>query len=412
MLSIKIKRIPTFFKKFSWRLNFHEMKLLPFLIVLFDTIIITMALSTLGMQTISYLTLAVVLVSFLLLLALNFRHKVLSRYGLLYLAFFLVLLGTTILYNQDIKNCIYMSIYLGIVLLVFRYYRNNINRVYYYFGIALSLCIYVNFVHLLTHPMLWVLEGQKDAAGYLLGNNYNQMGCRMMIALATSVLCTKYSKFWIINSIVLGITCIITLLLVKSMTSLSMIIIFLVYCLIPSSKLRKVGIYSLLTVLVLFQVFVVFNGNGLENNEFAVYIVNDILQKDITFTHRTDMWDSAMRVIIESPIWGWGFVKEEWFTSHMSSFAYGPHNFILSILIHGGVILLSIYIMVCSKVFKTIHPYLKIKNMQLLLLAVACLWVMSLFEMYPYTIMFYALALLYYSHYVYDDTDKRNLTTE
>ena len=86
MLSIKIKRIPTFLKKFSWRLNFHEMKLLPFLIVLFDTIIITMALSTLGMQTISYLTLAVVLVSFLLLLALNFRHKVLSRYGLLYLS--------------------------------------------------------------------------------------------------------------------------------------------------------------------------------------------------------------------------------------------------------------------------------------------------------------------------------------
>lgn len=68
--------------------------------------------------------------------------------------------------------------------------------------------------------------------------------------------------------------------------------------------------------------------------------------------------------------------------------------------------------MVCSKVFKTIHPYLKIKNMQLLLLAVACLWVMSLFEMYPYTIMFYVLALLYYSHYVYDDTNKRNLTTE
>ena len=54
--------------------------------------------------------------------------------------------------------------------------------VYCYFAIALSLCVYANFVHLLTHPMLWVLEGKKDAAGYLLGNNYNQMGCRMMIA--------------------------------------------------------------------------------------------------------------------------------------------------------------------------------------------------------------------------------------
>lgn len=403
MLSIKIKRIPTFFKKFSWRLNFHEMKSLPFLIILFDTIIITMALSTLGMQTISYLTLAVVLVSFLLLLALNFRHKVLSRYGLLYLSFFLVLLGTTILYNQDIKNCIYMSIYLGTVLLVFRYYRNNINRVYCYFGIALSLCIYVNFVHLLTHPMLWVLEGQKDAAGYLLGNNYNQMGCRMMIALATSVLCTKYSKFWIINSIVLGITCIITLLLVKSMTSLSMIIIFLVYCLIPSSKLRKVGIYSLLTVLVLFQVFVVFNGNGLENNDFAVYIVNDILQKDITFTHRTDMWDSAMRVIIESPIWGWGFVKEEWFTSHMSSFAYGPHNFILSLFIFGGVLLFAVFIMIVYHTIISVKAYINERIGQYVIFSSVCLYFMGLMEMYPFTIMFYILIVMYYYQY----TDKK-----
>ena len=87
MLSVKIKRIPTIFKKFSWKLNFHDMEILPFMIVLFDTIIITTALSALGMQTISYLTLAVVLVSFLLLFTLNFRHKVLSRYGLLYLLF-------------------------------------------------------------------------------------------------------------------------------------------------------------------------------------------------------------------------------------------------------------------------------------------------------------------------------------
>ena len=93
MLSVKIKRIPTIFKKFSWKLNFHDMEILPFMIVLFDTIIITTALSALGMQTISYLTLAVVLVSFLLLFTLNFRHKVLSRYGLRYLLFFLVTLS-------------------------------------------------------------------------------------------------------------------------------------------------------------------------------------------------------------------------------------------------------------------------------------------------------------------------------
>lgn len=405
MLSVKIKRIPTIFKKFSWKLNFHDMEILPFMIVLFDTIIITTALSALGMQTISYLTLAVVLVIFLLLFTLNFRHKVLSRYGLLYLLFFLVLLGTTVLYGQDIKNCIYMSIYLGIILLVFRYYRSNVNKVYCYFAIALSLCVYANFVHLLTHPMLWVLEGKKDAAGYLLGNNYNQMGCRMMIALATSVLCTKFSKIWIINSIAIGITCIITLVLVNSMTSLSMIVIFLVYCIIPSSKLRKAGIYSLLTVLVLFQVFVVFNGNGLENNEFAVYIVNDILHKDITFTHRTDMWDSAMRVIIESPIWGWGFVKQEWFTSHMSSFAYGPHNFILSLFIFGGVLLFAAFIMIVYHTIMAIKAYMNERIGQYVIFSAVCLYFMGLMEMYPFTIMFYILIVMYYYQY----TDKKNI---
>ena len=212
--------------------------------------------------------------------------------------------------------------------------------------------------------------------------------------------------------IVLAIVIVASLAMVGSMTSLSMILVFLVCCLLPTSKLRLTAICGLFAVFLLFQIFVVFNGRGLENNELAVYIVEDVLKKDLTFTYRTHMWESALKIIEESPIWGWGFADADWFKANMTAFAIGPHNFILSILIHGGVILLSIYIMVCSKVFKTIHPYLKIKNMQLLLLAVACLWVMSLFEMYPYTIMFYALALLYYSHYVYDDADKRNLTIE
>lgn len=226
----------------------------------------------------------------------------------------------------------------------------------------------------------------------------------MMIALATSVLCTKFSKIWIINSIAIGITCIITLVLVNSMTSLSMIVIFLVYCIIPSSKLRKAGIYSLLTVLVLFQVFVVFNGNGLENNEFAVYIVNDILHKDITFTHRTDMWDSAMRVIIESPIWGWGFVKQEWFTSHMSSFAYGPHNFILSLFIFGGVLLFAAFIMIVYHTIMAIKAYMNERIGQYVIFSAVCLYFMGLMEMYPFTIMFYILIVMYYYQY----TDKKH----
>ena len=317
----------------------------------------------------------------------------------------------TVVNVNDIRNAIYNSVFIWFMLLIMRYYRHRMEMVVKCFAIAFTVCVWINFVHLVTHPLLWLVDDYKDATGYLFGNNYNQMGCRMMAALASNLLCLRYSRIWLVNMIVLAIVIVASLAMVGSMTSLSMILVFLVCCLLPTSKLRLTAICGLFAVFLLFQIFVVFNGRGLENNELAVYIVEDVLKKDLTFTYRTHMWESALKIIEESPIWGWGFADADWFKANMSAFAIGPHNFILSILIHGGVILLGIYVMICGKVVRTILPYFKRKNMQLLLLAVACLWVMSLFEMYPYTIMFYALALLYYSHYAYDDADKRNLTT-
>ena len=175
----------------------------------------------------------------------------------------------------------------------------------------------------------------------------------MMAALASNLLCLRYSRIWLVNMIVLAIVIVASLAMVGSMTSLSMILVFLVCCLLPTSKLRLTAICGLFAVFLLFQIFVVFNGRGLENNELAVYIVEDVLKKDLTFTYRTHMWESALKIIEKSPIWGWGFADADWFKANMTAFAIGPHNFILSILIHGGVILLSIYIMVLFALSRT-----------------------------------------------------------
>lgn len=405
------KRIPLYFDKISTRVSLHDMTLLPFVMIFFVVLNVTISLSELKMPVLSYGVLAVNIVSFLFMLALVAREKEMSRYGFLNFLFFFILIGLTVVNVNDIRNAIYNSVFIWLMLLIMRYYRHRMEMVIKCFAIAFTVCVWINFVHLVTHPLLWLVDDYKDATGYLFGNNYNQMGCRMMVALASNVLCLRFSRLWLVNMILLAAVIVGSLAMVGSMTSLSMILVFLVCCLLPTSKLRLTAVCGLFVVFLLFQIFVVFNGRGLENNELAVYIVEDVLKKDLTFTYRTHMWESALKIIEESPIWGWGFADADWFKANMTAFAIGPHNFILSILIHGGVILLGIYVMICGKVVKTIQPYFKRKNMQLLLLAVACLWVMSLFEMYPYTIMFYALALLYYSHYVYDDADKRNLTT-
>lgn len=403
------KRIPLYFDKISARVSLHDMTLLPAVMIFFLVINMTLSLAALDMRLLSLAALIMVIVSFFFMLTLVVHTKEISRYGFMHFLFLFVLFGITVINVNDIRYDIFNSLAIGLMLLMMRFYRHRMGLILKSFTIAFTFCMWLNLAHLLTHPMLWIVEDYKDGTGYLLGDNYNQMGCRMIMALASNVLCLRYSRFWLINFIVLAIVIVTSLAIVGSMTSLSMIVVFLVCCLLPTSKLRLIAICGLFVVFLLFQIFVVFNGRGLENNELAVYLVEDVLKKDLTFTHRTYMWESAINIIEKSPIYGWGFADTTWFKTHMTAFAIGPHNFILTILVNGGVILLALYIMICSKVFKAVLPYLKIKNMQLLLLAVACFWVMSLFEMYPYFFMLYALALLYYSRYAYDETDKAAL---
>lgn len=400
MSLLKIKRIPLYFKRFSWEIDFHEMKVLPFLMVFVNCVYMTMSLPALDMQLLSYAVQACVILSFVLMSILCLKDMELTRYGFLYVIFSFFLFGISIIFSQDIKNCIYTMISILLSLLIFKFYNNNVRFIIYAFAIALSFCVYANFLHLITHPTLWLIREEKEGSGYLLGFNYNQMGCRMMIALVTSAICSKFSKTGKFNFIILAIVCVASLTFVGSMTSLSSIILFLTFCILPSAKLREIGILALFVVYLLFQTFVVCSGKGLENNEFAVYIIEDVLHKDITFTHRTYMWDSALKTIAKSPIFGWGYVNMDWYRSFMSSQASGPHNFILSIFINGGILLFSLFIVIAYKSLCEMKSFFQERMGQILIFGTICLYFMALMEMYPYPIMMYLFILMFYYPYI------------
>lgn len=409
ILSLSFKKIPLHFKKLSLSINLQQMTLLPFCMVFVSVVNMCLSLASLEMQLLSYMVLGGVILSFLFMLTLIVHGNEISRCGFMYFLFMSILIGLSFVNQVDFKNAMYFSMAIWLNLMLFRYYRNRMKMIVSSYAIALSFCVYVNLAHLLANPMMWMVEDAKDAVGYLLGGNYNQMGCRMMIAVLANWMCVKFSRLWMINFILVCAVCIATLVIVGSMTSLSMIIVFFVFCLVPSGKLRKIGIYGIFIAFVLFQVFVVFNGRGLENNELAVYIIEDVLRKDMTFTYRTYMWESALNIIEESPIFGWGLPTPEWYDSNMSSFAIGPHNFILSILINGGVVLLALYIVICVMTWKTISSYMDRRDAQILVFGLLALWFMSLMEMYPYTIMFFAMMLVAYYKYMPDVSDGKTI---
>ena len=183
----------------------------------------SMSLSEMGMTTVSYLCYGVTLLSFFSLSVAYLYEQEMSRYGFLVFIFLSMLLSATIINAQEIKGAIYTVVEIACVFLLFKYYKKRMSVVVIGSTIGMSICVYANFLHMLAHPELWSFENEKFATGYLLGNNYNQLGCRMITAILCSILCLKYSKWWMLNVIPVVLCCILPLAIIRSMTSLSCI---------------------------------------------------------------------------------------------------------------------------------------------------------------------------------------------
>ena len=230
---------------------------------------------------------------------------------------------------------------------------------------------------------------------YLIGGNYNQMGGRMLPGLVLNILCVSYGRRWWVNLIAYFVMSMWSLGIVGSMTSLASLIIFAIFCMLKSSSLRSIALGGYFAVYVLFQVFVVFSGGGLKDNPLAVYLIKDVMNKDMTFTNRTVLWDAAGRIFGESPLIGYGWVPGEWYVAHMTNVAIGPHNFIYSILVNGGIVLLSILISLVVVSLKN-NNFKTSYYSWILVSGIMTYAFMMLMEVYPFFFLFLLLAVTYY----------------
>ena len=383
------------------QIDIQKLKIIPIcmvIVLLTETSLMFSAIEQL--QLLSYLSLGIVLLSFVVVAYVYFRHLQKNVFDVCVLCYLLLIIASSVINGTDIKDAIYRSVETALFVMLISYYRDNVKMIVIASTIAISFAVYVNFLHMMS-DLSWILdkaanaENDTETSGFLLGGNYNQFGCRMICGLISTTLCLKFSKKWLLNLIPLALVSLVTLGMVSSMTSFGCILVFLILSMMPSVRLIKVGTLCILIVYLLFQIFVVFNGDGIENNEFARYIVEDIMGKDITFTRRTEMWDAALRLIGESPLIGYGFVDSEWYTSNMVGRAIGPHNWILSVLIFGGILLLAImvYVIVIS-----VAPIWRMSERipAVVLAGVMMYMVIQLMEVFPYFFFFYLLSLLYY----------------
>ena len=390
------------------KIDTKSMYVVPMVMMIVFTMHTSISFNAIESSTASYLSLAITIMSFVVALTLIIRAGNISRLSL-FAAFFLFLVETVSLATDVAwKDWLYTIVDVALLMFLFHFYSSNLHPLLTGAVIGFSICIYAQIFQCITNPDMWLIIDEKTNVGYLLGGNYNSIGCRVLVALATGILSLKMSKWWWINLVPLIASGLAVLFMVQSMTSVTCILLMILLCLIPSKKFQRLACYSILAVVVLFEVFVCFQGKGFENNDLARWFLIDVLGKDMTFTHRTSMWDAALRVIGESPIWGYGNVDEKWFISNMSSQAVGSHNFILGVLINGGIIGLGLYLYIFYIALRKLIAYNDFYS-NVIFIGIASLCIMMLMEYYPVQFPLYLFTLAYYYEQISEATAKPKL---
>lgn len=334
-----------------------------------------------------------------LMLSVLFTFKpILGRFESIVIAYMTLLLVFTIINGTSLKECLFYYSELLLLCLIINYLKQNRWReIIKISTVTLSCFIYIGFTLLFIYTD-WMIYQEDSISSFLLGGNRNQIGSRVIPGIALCILTWRYGLLWKINCILISLIGFAHLLITGSMTSTSCTILILLFCLIPSISLKRLVIIGMFCFNIFFQTFICFNGKGIESNELAVYIIQDVLGKDLTFTNRTEMWDSAKKVFVQSPLYGYGWVDRDWYVENMSSFAIGPHNLCWSILITGGITLFITFIICCYIAYiRNINSVKQWTHIRCCLFFCFVIFLfMQAFEVYALFFNFLFLFLIYY----------------
>lgn len=378
------------------QIHLKQTQCLPAIVMMILALGVSMNFNIIGIPMMSYALLALQLFCAIFAFYLIIRQGTITRIDAIYLLFLVLVMYSSLISGTDAKEWLYIALRCCLLLFFFNYYRDNLKPLLLGLSIGFSIAVLAQIYQLITQPELWIIQEEKTANAYIIAGNYNGMGVCLLITMVINLLLCQYDRYYYFVAIPIGILCIVIPLLVGSMTAVTCLILFTLINSLPWKRIQRIGLLFILGIIILFQLFVCFQGNGIADFDLAVWFIEDVLQKDITFTNRTHMWDSALRIIPQSWLYGYGFPDAEWFRTNMTNFAIGPHNIMLAMLIYCGIIGFGIYLyMLFHAIVRVCRMHDKTSN--IVLSAIVIVSLMMLMEVYPFAIviMYFVLGEYY-----------------
>lgn len=268
---------------------------------------------------------------------------------------------------------IFLGLYLGFIVLSSLRHANNLWSVVNYTFTILTFCMLLELslrdspqmtLDMLVYPLTVLVLSNLTLlcifpGGLCVGGSYfyryNFLGIdnflapilipyMFLVALRSTMKTGDLDWF---AYVMIGVSA-LTLLLIWSATGLMGLAVALIFLLFVYQR-RLQTLFNFVTAeCVGFGLF--FSIVLFRLQKIFAFFIEGVLHKGLSFTGRTDIWDKAISMILDSPFLGYGLAQSGKVYRLARGKYYHAHNIVLEILMEGGLLSLTAYLfmLVCA----------------------------------------------------------------
>lgn len=285
----------------------------------------------------------------------NYNKNILNiKLILLVMLYSFIILFSAVINNNITMGMIYTNfVYIGFIIYInycMKGFKNFINAL----NILFTLLIIYNLILAIFVKSSYMYIGYQGSQKVFVGTFESRNGISMVMipAIAFILIRSEYIYEKVRNKdILLCFMVLIIILLSKSSTGFIVGSLLVIYVLLLKKIKIKLNINKLMSIYtIIYTQVVIFR---IQETVFRGFIENT-LQKNVTLTGRTLIWDFIMKIIPNSLIFGYGrndIIAQNAIIRDVTE----AHNGLLEILLCTGIIGLFVFILILLNVFKALN---------------------------------------------------------
>lgn len=285
----------------------------------------------------------------------NYNKNILNiKLILLVMLYSFIILFSAVINNNITMGMIYTNfVYIGFIIYInycMKDFKNFINAL----NILFTLLIIYNLILAIFVKSSYMYIGYQGSQKVFVGTFDSRNGISMVMipAIAFILIRSEYIYEKVRNKdILLCFMVLIIILLSKSSTGFIVGSLLVIYVLLLKKIKIKININKLMSIYtIIYTQVVIFR---IQETVFRGFIENT-LQKNVTLTGRTLIWDFIMKIIPNSLIFGYGrndIIAQNAIIRDVTE----AHNGLLEILLCTGIIGLFVFILILLNAFKALN---------------------------------------------------------